>query len=185
MIKVKLAKSLMENEEGTNHLLIKILSPVPLAAKKVRIDIRLPNGVSRLNNLNGYYEDKSGTIFIDDFSKGHDLVIEIFTEKPTPCCEGNITIDLKYKDKQDQIKMINQCISLAIVSEDKMDNLAIDNEVIERTKNLLNGFICNEEIGECEFVIVPPTIQNVNNQISDLEKKYRVDFNVNSELMWR
>lgn len=185
MMKVKLAKSLMENEEGTNHLWIKILPPVPLTAKKVQIDIRLPNGVSRLNNLNGYHEDKLGTIFIDDFSKGYDVVIEIFIEKPIPCFEGIVKIDLKYKDKEDQTKMINHCIPLIIASEDEMDNLDIDNEVIEQVKKLLNRSICNKDIEESEFVIVPPKIQNVNNQISELEKKYRVDFSVNSKMMWR
>lgn len=176
MMKIKLAKSLMENEEGTNHLWIKIPTIDPLTAKHIQISIRLPKGVYRLNNLNGYYENKYGTIFIDDFSKEHDLIVEIFTQEQISCKEGIISVDLKYKDNQVQEGKISHCIHLSFVSEDEMDYVVIDEEVTDRVKQLLNRPNDDEISQEMEFVMITPKIQNVSNQISNLEKKYRIDF---------
>ncbi|PFE69954.1 hypothetical protein CN316_13840 [Bacillus cereus] len=65
-MKIKLAKSMIENEEGTNHVLIEI--PDSLSYVSAEIAISLPSGVSRSKNENGFYEDEFGTIFIDNIS---------------------------------------------------------------------------------------------------------------------
>ena len=176
MMKIKLAKSLMENEEGTNHLWIKIPTIASLTAKHVQISIHLPKGLYRLKNLNGYYEDKSGTIFIDDFSKKDDLIIEIFTQEQISCKEEMINVDFKYKEKLVQEGRISQCILLSFVREDEMDYVVIDEEVADRVKQLLNLPNDDEMSQEMEFVMITPKIQNVSNQISYLERKYRIDF---------
>lgn len=185
MMKIKLAKSRMENEEGINHLWIEIPSFVFEAAEQLQFHISLPKGVFRLNNLNGYHEDKNGTILIDDFSKNQALIIEIFTQEPVPFSKGTICVELNYKDNLNQEKKINNCIPLSFVSDDEMDLLVIDEEVTNRVKQLRNRCIDDEKSQETHFVIVPPNIHNVSNHLSELEKKYRVDYGVNSSMIWR
>jgi len=181
-MKVKLAKSLIENEEGTNHLLIEIPSSVSFSTNPVQITLYLPNGISRSKNLNGFYEDESGTIFINSFSQTLQLVIEIFTQDPVPCSKGTICVDLNYKDKQEQTKKINHYIPISIVHEDEMDQLVIDNEVIDLVKKLHKGYIFAEDIEESEFIMVTPKIQNLDSQVSELEKNTELIFDIRYEV---
>jgi hypothetical protein len=80
MIRVKLAKSVMENEEGMNHLWVQ-LSPIG-EVQDAKIQIFMPTGVHRHLNLNGIREMESGEIAINDPLKEVNILIEIFTREP-------------------------------------------------------------------------------------------------------
>ncbi|RWS39060.1 hypothetical protein EKA14_26275 [Bacillus mycoides] len=173
-MKIKLAKSMIENEEGTNHILIEIHASLSYVSAEIAIS--LPNGVSRSKNENGLYENEFGTIFIDNTSENLQLLIEIFTEEPMPCGKEMVVVELTYKDKQERATCINQSIPLLIVHEDEMDELVIDNEVIDLVKKFLTGEMMIEEDEDSGFINIPPKIQQISNQLSELEKKYRIDF---------
>lgn len=173
-MKIKLAKSMIENEAGTNHMLIEI--PASLSNASAEIAIFLPNGMFRSKNENGFYENEFGTIFIDNTSEKLQLLIEIFTEEPMPCEKEKVVVDLTYKDKQGRETCINQSVSMLIVNEDKMDELVVDYEVIDLVKKFLTGEMMTEEDEDSGFVNIRPKILQINNQLSELEKKYRIDF---------
>ncbi|MCW9132781.1 hypothetical protein OF830_17930 [Bacillus paramycoides] len=175
-MKIKLAKSMIENEEGTNHVLIEI--PDSLSYVSANIAISLPSGLSRSKNENGFYEDEFATIFIDNISGKLQLLIELFTEEPVSCGKEMIVVNLTYKDKEGQETHINESIPLLIVHEDEMDELIVDKEVIDLVKRFLTGELMAEEDEDKDngFVNIRPKILQINNQLSELEKKYRIDF---------
>ncbi|NMF00851.1 hypothetical protein [Aneurinibacillus aneurinilyticus] len=169
MLDIKLAKSKMENEEGMNHLWIRIASFSSENLKHAQVTIRLPDNIYRLENLNGYFEDENGSILLGSVLHEQDIMIEIYTQDEVPCGESKITVSLSYRDNQDQTKEILRSIPLRLVTENEMDNVEIDEEVISRLKKR------NESHIEEKFVEFPLQTQYVSNELSSLEKKYRVD----------
>jgi hypothetical protein len=172
MIKVRIAKSLLENEEGMNHLWIQ-LAPIGNVTN-ARFQITLPSGIHRLRNINNLFEDQSGEILIDDPLNSNDIFLEIFTREPVSISEKTIIFALSYNDGIGNNSRMEHFVSLKIVSEDEMDNVIIDDEVINKIKELqqFNDGCDNQE--RIEFL--PVKILRLDpNQCSDLEKKYRIE----------
>jgi hypothetical protein len=70
----------MENEEGMNHLWIQV---APIGhVDNVRMQITLPTGIHRLNNLSGYHETDFQEIEIPNPLLENNVVVEIFTRDP-------------------------------------------------------------------------------------------------------
>lgn len=168
MLDIRLAKSKMENEEGMNHLWVRITPLSSHNLKHARLTIHLPDNIYRLENLNGFFEDGNGSILLGSILHEQDIMIEIYTQHEVPCGKNKITVNLVYEDNQNQIKEIVSSIPLYLVTENDLDDLTIDDEVISRLKKL-------NEIAQEKFVELPIKIQYVSNKLSDLEKKYRID----------
>lgn len=170
MLDIRLAKSMLENEEGMNHLEIQISPTSSYLLKDARLFIHLPVGVYRLENLNTFYEDSNGVIVLDNVSCKQNIIVELYTQELIECEETKISVDLSYKDHKNNVISISESIPLYIVNEEEMEEVTLNEEVIDNIKNLL------KEDTEQEFVLIPPKIQTTNNQISNLERKYRIDF---------
>ncbi|WP_232695750.1 hypothetical protein [Brevibacillus daliensis] len=168
MIETKLAKSLMENEEGMNHLWIQILWEESVYQKS-EMQIQLPKGIYRSHNLNGYAENERKQIVLD--SKDKEVMIEIFTQDAIACGEVIISVTLFSCEKS-----ISKEIPIHLVSEDEMDMVEIDEQVVERIKELGNAnFPPTSEDTNIVF-IQTKVLEARNNEFSYLEKKYRVDY---------
>lgn len=180
---LKLAKSKMEHEEGMNYLWIRIPSP-KVTANKVRIEMNLPEGVFRSTNLNGYAEDEFGTILIDEFRRGQDVFIEFYTQNPISCGEVKIDVIVGYYENKLKIEELDESIPLILACAEELDDLIIDEEVVERLKDLSSIMNQNKENKdkETQFIIFPPQVIQLEKQISELERKYRIDFKNND---WR
>ncbi|PFE69955.1 hypothetical protein CN316_13845 [Bacillus cereus] len=87
-----------------------------------------------------------------------------------------IAVNVIYKDKEGKETCINEFLPLLIAQEDEMDELVVDKEVTDLVKRFLTGEITAEEDEDSEFVNIRPKTQQINNQFSELEKKYRIDF---------
>jgi hypothetical protein len=172
MINLRLAKSHMENEEGMNHLWIKIIPPIDIT-DKICIYIDLPEGVHRLSNLNSYMEDEQGWINIENVFGEQDLMVEIYTTSPIPCREYLIHTKVHFKKSDQVTKTMDSSITLSIVSEENMDVMIVDEKVVLRVKELTGKTDANNDR---DFVIIFPKHQNIYNELSELEKKYRITF---------
>ncbi|OBR65244.1 hypothetical protein A7K91_19860 [Paenibacillus oryzae] len=167
MLDLKLAKSRMENEEGMNHLWIQLFRDEKIAEKS-EIQIRLPEGIYRSPNLNGYVENAREHIVIDGFDR--DVIIELFTQEAVPCGERSIEVSLLTAGTT-----ISKEISIPIVLEDDMDRVEIDEQVVERVKELSNAGPAFDM--ETTMVNISPRIlKKSENEYSYLEKKYRIDY---------
>lgn len=131
MLKASLAKSKMVNEEGTNHLWVQIDTSFP-----INIEVRLPKGVNRKPNLNGYPEDDHGTIRVKN-SEQNDLLIELFTEPSAMATEGTIVITASKESNQS--KTYIKAIPLKIASPDDIGDIFLDHLVINRLKSFQGG----------------------------------------------
>jgi hypothetical protein len=172
MIKAKLAKSRMEHEEGMNHLWIQMNDLDAQSLVDVRVIIILPQGVERLQNLNGYGEDSSGGIWLGDIVDAQELLIEIYTKNPVPCGNENIVIELFCKES----KKFEYVLPLLLVTEEEMEGLVIDEEVIARLKELKASPKHDLKEADQLFVVMRPPMYVISKEMSDLEKKYRIDF---------
>ncbi|ANE47743.1 hypothetical protein SY83_17270 [Paenibacillus swuensis] len=172
MIKVLLAKSAIENEEGMNHMWIQLASA--RVVKHARLQLLLPTGIYRLRNLNGYYEEQTGEILIVNPEMENDVVIEIFTREPIPSGEKTISVALCYNDENGRFTRIEHFIPLDVVPEEKMDKVVIDDVVVNKIKELQQH---NENSAENEFMDYSQTkiIRIDSSQISKWEKKYRIE----------
>jgi hypothetical protein len=124
MFNVKLAKSIMENEEGMNHLWIQLFPDVE--TKNAEIDVQLPDGIHRLHNLNGYVENESKHILLD-LTKDKDVLIELFTQDPITYGTATIVITLIVGKNE-----LIQKIPIYLVTDDEMEGLVVNQ------KKLLN-----------------------------------------------
>ncbi|UNK19410.1 hypothetical protein MNQ98_05090 [Paenibacillus sp. N3/727] len=169
ILEIKLAKSLMENEEGMNHLWIQILRDDKVESQKSELDIQLPNGVYRSRNLNGYVENEQEQIVLDVQDK--EVMIEIFTQDAIACGEVTISVTLFSRETS-----VCKKIPIQLVNENEMDLVKIDEQVVERIKELSNTNIpSNSEETNIVF-IQPKVLETRDNEFSYLEKKYRVDY---------
>lgn len=169
MLDVRLAKRLMENQEGMNHLWIQILQDEPTVLEKSEMCIQLPNGVYRSYNLNGYTENECNHIFLDSMDK--EVMIEIFTQDEIACGEVTICVTLTSCELT-----ITREISLRIVYEDDMDLVEIDEQVVERIKQLGSANISSNEENTDPIFNQPRVLKLRDNKFSYLTEKYRVDY---------
>ncbi|MFC0561482.1 hypothetical protein [Halalkalibacter alkalisediminis] len=173
MIKAQLAKSFIENNEGLNHLLIKI-SPENIDISYVKVDVHLPYGISRLPNLTKYDENAQGSISFRELNEKKEIMFELYTtEEDVPLGHCSINILLKYR-----IGMLeheeNISITLSIVDENDVADVVINNEVITKLKELPNDL--KEEPKENYELDVKSKVIRRNNTFSYLEEKYRVNY---------
>ncbi|MNJ44768.1 hypothetical protein D3C77_398340 [compost metagenome] len=168
MLDIKLAKSKMENEEGMNHLWIHIHKDKTFGRHMSELQIRLPKGIHRSHNLSGFVENERAHIVVD--ALGQDVIIEIFTQDAIQCGEKTIVVSLLTAETT-----VSKEISIHVVEEDEMDMVEIDEQVVERTKELSNADPPYDEV--TNIVSIPPRILEIkDNEFSYLEKKYRVDY---------
>lgn len=164
MMKTSIAKSIMENEEGMNHLLIEI---PPLDVLVAEVHIILPDGIFRTQNLTGYNEGGSGVISIDHHTKwSQHLLIELYTKQKLNFEQAtlNTVLILKAKDGTTQLK---NAVVVTLADEENMEGLVIDENVIRFLKNLQ---------AKDENDTPQPKIYKTVNEYAYLEEKYRVDY---------
>lgn len=174
MIKAQLAKPFIENNEGLNHLLLKI-SPENFDISLVKVDILLPYGISRLPNLNKYDESAQGSILFRELNEKKDILFELYTtEKSLPLGNCSIKIHLKFRVgivEHEESTSIN----LTIVDEDDEFDVLINNEVIRKLKGLPNySKIKSKEKYDLD---VKSKVIAQSNSYSYLEEKYRINYN--------
>jgi hypothetical protein len=168
MLNIKLAKSKMENEEGMNHLWVQLPWDKKAQPQKSEIQIQLPKGIYRSNNLNGFVENERGHIVVA--APDQDVIIEIFTQDAIQCGEMTIVVSLLTGETT-----VSREISLQVVEEDEMDRVEIDEQVIERVKELSNTAPPYDS-GTDIVSIQPRILVKRDNEFSYLEKKYRIDY---------
>lgn len=173
MIKTRFTKSVMENEEGMNHLWIQLL-PIN-HAEDVRIEITLASGVHRLNNLSGYDETDIQEIVIPNPSIENNIIVEIFTKNPVTVGEKTIIIAVTYSEKELPIR-VEHDVLLRVVSEEEMDSLIVDEEAVSFIKDHLRQCHADEQ-HEYEFSDHSQTkvIRIESKPESEWEKKYRIE----------
>ncbi|MBB6695324.1 hypothetical protein H7B90_28400 [Cohnella xylanilytica] len=169
MLELKLAKSMMENEEGMNHLWVRVLREERAEPRKSEIRIRLPNGLYRSPNLNGLVENVRGNIAMDSFDQ--EVICEIFTQDPVECGDKTIVVTLLSNETT-----VSEEIRIRVVHEDDMDSVEIDEQVVERIKEISRAPIppINEATNTIFLQPRVPVIRE--NKFSYLEKKYRIDY---------
>ncbi|GGL61745.1 hypothetical protein [Sporolactobacillus putidus] len=172
MILAKLAKTKMECWEGTNHVWIHIDSAHLAEVAELHLCLYLPEGLRTLRNLNGYPEDKNGTISITAPNEDIDLIIEIYTEGSVPHGKVSLSLDLSF-NLQGQIHEDKLQLPLIIVPEEMSEQIRVDPEVAAHVMTMKN--LNKPEFEEGPIVIIPPTTQLSENKLSPLEKKYRID----------
>lgn len=171
MIKTRFTKSLMENEEGTNHLWIQIspLGPV----KEPRVQILLPAGLHRLNNLSGYPETTTQEIELSNPLLTSNVVIELFTRDAIRSGEITIIVALSYKQSEGKLNRIEHFVPLNVVSEDEIDSLFVDEEAVHFIKELVKPQT------DADKQVYDHTQNKVlrlgPNKYAGLEKKYRIE----------
>lgn len=168
MLDIKLAKSKMENEEGMNHLWIQLFRDEKVESQKSEIQIRLPKGIYRSPNLNGYVENEREHIAVE--ARDQDVIVEIYTQDAIPCGEMTIAVSLLTAGTT-----ISKEISIQVVEENEMDTVEMDAQVVERIK-ALSSDAPPHDAGTNIVSIQPRIREKRDNQFSHLEKKYRIDY---------
>jgi hypothetical protein len=172
MIKTRFTKSAMENEEGMNHLWIQV---TPIGhVENVRIQITLPAGIHRLNNLSSYHETDFQEIEIPNPLIENNVVVEMFTRDPVMSGEKTIIVAVIYKERDNKHTRVEHYVPLSVVSEEEIDSLIIDEEAVDFIKELLKQ---QHRDNHQEFIDYsqPKIIRIESNKYSDLEKKYRIE----------
>jgi ATP-dependent Clp protease protease subunit len=168
MLEIKLAKPKMENQEGMNHLWVRLFRNEKAESQESEIQIRLPKGIYRSRNLNGFVENEREHIVVGPLDR--DVIIEIFTQDAIPCGEMTIVVSLLTAETT-----FSNEISIDVVEEDEMDMVEIDEQVVKRIKEISNAASrCDVETNIVS--IQPRLLERRNNEFSYLEKKYRIDY---------
>ncbi|XID94092.1 hypothetical protein ACF3MZ_06095 [Paenibacillaceae bacterium WGS1546] len=168
----KLAKNKIENEEGLNHLWIRWNAFGPARDGKLRIG--LPKGVLRKPNLSGFAEDERGRIVIYETCVSDGVLLELYTEGPTPAGKTAIDVELAYLDAAGQSCSAIRKVPLEIVEETEMLDVAIDQEVANLVKLIREN---GRKLADADALAHPLANRRwiARSDCSDLEKKYRIE----------
>jgi hypothetical protein len=171
IIITRFTKSIIENEEGMNHLWIQL--PPLGQVEDVSVHITLPTGIHRLHNQTGYYENDIQEIIIPNCLIDNHIVVELFTRDPIQCGERSIIVSVTYKENSKHIR-IEHDVALRVESGEGLDSLTVDEEAVEFIKQLTQQ---QHMGGQQEFMDYSRNkiIRFDANTYSDLEKKYRIE----------
>ncbi|OBZ17229.1 hypothetical protein [Bacillus sp. FJAT-26390] len=174
ILNLRLAKSIMEQEEGMNHLWIQLLPLEFSTIEKAEVSIQLPNGLYRMSNLNGYEEGDTNGIFIN-LSQDNDILLELYTQTAVDFDEASVIVTLSFKDTENRWKKLSKVITIRFVADEEMgETLELDQQVIERVKELRNH--ATGEPDSNDLVVLQPRIYELrNNKYAYFEKMYRVE----------
>ncbi|MBU5354696.1 hypothetical protein ACN9MH_04115 [Paenibacillus silvae] len=169
MFEIQLAKSKMENEEGMNHLWIKLVQGEQWQASEIQI--QLPEGIYRSQNLNGLTENERGHIVVD--APDQDVLLEIYTQTAVPCGEMTIVVIL-----HTAVTIMRRDITIQVVEEDEMHTAEMNEHVVERIKTLRppSSASNQDDDGSTIIYIQPKKLEKSTSEYSHLEKDYRVDY---------
>ncbi|WP_199615272.1 hypothetical protein [Paenibacillus alkalitolerans] len=174
MIKVRCAKSAIENEEGMNHLWVQ-LTPIAQATGTARVQLTLPTGLHRLPNLNGFEEDDTGEVLIHNPRIASELFIEIFTRELVSCGEKTITVALCYKYGNGCVTRVEHFVPMKVVMEEEIENAAVDEEVVRKIKELQQLQNVDDNLQDITDYTPAKLIRMDPNQLSEWERKYRIE----------
>ncbi|MEF3303010.1 hypothetical protein [Paenibacillus sp. GYB003] len=136
MIVCKLAKAVMEHEEGLNHLWIRLMPGA--AAKLVRLRVLLPEGLHRHRNANGFEETAAGDILIENVSDSDvlDVVVELYTSEPAGTGAKTIVVERIADGGERSPAAVRQTVSITLLPEEEMGDAEVDPEVLRYVKSL-------------------------------------------------
>ncbi|WP_281889989.1 hypothetical protein [Paenibacillus sp. YYML68] len=149
-----------------NHLWIQFM--LDEKSQQSEIQIQLPEGIYRSNNLNGLVENEREHIVVNACDR--EVFVEIFTRAAIECGEMTIVVSLWTVETT-----VTKEITIQIVEADEMDELEIDEQVIERIKELSNASpACDAD--SSRVTIQPRILETRDNKYSYLEREYRIDY---------
>lgn len=134
VIDVRLAKAVLENEEGMNHLWIH-LEPLGVGTEAA-LELLLPPGVYWDKEAYGLPTDNKGRIVLNEPDRAYDLVLGIYTEQPICCSTTSLDIVLTLKDDRRFVSSHCSTVPLRIVDGEWLEGNAVemDEEVVRRVK---------------------------------------------------
>ena len=176
MLHLRLAKSMMEREEGMNHLWIQLRPSECSTVEQAEVRIQMPNGLYRDPNLNGYEESDGHVIFLD-LSHHKDVLLELYTQTAVDLEEVYIEVTLKYQADKNWWVEFSERIAVRLIDEEELgETPELDQQVIERVKELrYNGANVLNTDDDSE-ISLPRIYELRNNKYGYLEQKYRVEY---------
>lgn len=178
-IEVRLAKSVLENEEGMNHLWVH-LEPLG-GVKQAVLELRLPEGIHWDGKAKGYPQDTRGRVIIEQPEMPNDLLMGIYTIQPIDCGSVSLSIHVSFIDHSGMEICNTLLVPLSIVDAEGVDEekVEIDEEVVRRVKEqaLTEPTSTHPDGSECGMLdcSLPKLIRYDPHYRSELEEKYRVE----------
>lgn len=185
MITARLAKSVLEHEEGLNHVLIQIIPPEGSEHAVVRF--LLPEGISMGEAYGASETDGSGNMLLYTLASMNELLVEIYTGEAVFCGEVSLGVVVLYTDLHgnEETEQLALPLRIAEAESAEAEEPGLDEEVVNKVKALagLRGKTARNYSGGTGSVdCTPPCKQTAfdPHYRSELEKQYRVDGSVNT-----
>ncbi|WP_342479953.1 hypothetical protein NST07_19210 [Paenibacillus sp. FSL L8-0340] len=178
-IEVRLAKSVLENEEGMNHLWVH-LEPLG-GGKQAVLELQLPAGIHWDGKAKGYPQDTSGRVIIEQPEIPNDLLLRIYTIQPMDCGLVSLSIHVSFTDHSGMEICKTVLVPLSIVDAEVVDEetVEIDEEVVRRVKEQAltepTGTHPDGSDSGMPDCSLPKLIRYDPHYRSELEEKYRVE----------
>ncbi|WP_042203013.1 hypothetical protein [Paenibacillus camerounensis] len=185
MITARLAKSVLEHEEGLNHVLIQIIPPEGSEHAVVRF--LLPEGISTGEAYGVSETDGSGNMLLYTLAGMNELLVEIYTGEAILCGEVSLGIVVIFTDLHGNEETVQLALPLRIAEAEsaEAEEPELDEEVVNKVKAIagLKGETARHYSDGTGFIdCTPPRKQTAfdPHYRSELEKQYRVDGSVNT-----
>jgi hypothetical protein len=175
-IGVRLAKSVLENEEGMNHLWVH-LEPLD-GVKQAVLELQLPAGIQWDGKASAYPQDTSGRVIIEQPEMPNDFLLGIYTVRAMDCGMVNLSIHVSCIDHSGMKRSKSVIVPLTIVDAEGVDEetVEIDEEVVRRVKEqALTEAASTHPDGGILDCTLPKLIRYDPHYRSELEEKYRVE----------
>lgn len=149
-----------------------------LTTKEAKVKIRLSEGMYLEKNLNGYSEEKLGEIYLGNVFNEQEILIEFSVKEKVNCSEKEITIIFEYVDTEGAKKIIEKKEKIVVVTEEEMDDVKIDKEIVELVKEIMNARAKKDAVRfyeDSDFEGVKTNIDATNQHLSKLSSSYLFD----------
>lgn len=158
-------------------------SSLSLTTKEVYVTIEVPKGVHLSSNLNGFQEEKKGSIFIGNLYQTQQVLVEFYTEKPVKIGEKAIQVHVRYADETNSPKTISSSIDVRFVEEEDMDDVVINEELAKLVKQIMEAQTRKNSLRFYELGDLNTVQDNIDQNMKRLHKLAdSYDFDVSESL---
>ena len=177
-IEAMLAKSILEHEEGLNHLLIQI-GPL-LEAEYAAIRLQLPEGVYLGEASGDCLRDDLGGYILQAPGRTNELLVEIYTREAIQLGLVNLGITVAYEDKHGReiSDVLTVLLNIVEAESAEAEEIRIDEEVVRKVKQAVwSQRSATHPSGNTDILDCTPAKQLTYDPHyrSELEKQYRIE----------
>lgn len=153
---------LKEMEQLNDILESELRSMKALTTQKVMLQIKVDEGITLEENMNGFAEDERGKVYLGNLFSEQSVLIELNTNEAIEPGSYKISVQMNCFDQNNVMKEAEHTINLDVVVEDDMAGYMSDEQVVGYVKAMMEAKASKEAVRNYETGDINGATANIN-----------------------